>query len=469
LGVVREVSTSLGTIYDRYDNKDELIQRAGIIGFSKEYDGFTYFILTDLNGNKIKEANQYLNSKLVKTNYKKRELAFTALKLLYSFFDLNSLTDYETGLDENDLSKLLQFLEGGKRKGTNWNQEFETTRCNKTINNYLGVYRDYYKRIFKAKDSLIYNTRVIGTFRGNGTMLGHSVKKKIERYEKNKIVKPYKQVPKYIKPFQYDLILKEIEENYTIRDKVIVELMYKYGLRLGEVLGLTFEDIVEGPCNNHRLLIRNRLQDKPWQHAKGLHTINSSLDYREGIYTDEGPGLGYHLVLIDDEMLELLQEYVDESRDEFLLNKYEIKQRNLAEKAKADKVTNLGIQGIEGADVIENQYIFLSHQHYTPLTAAGWNYTLRKIFNAIGITIDKRKRKNNLSHRFRHGFAMIRAHQMGYTQEKLATILRHSGTLTVLQYYNPDEEDLALLLRKQRGLANQGGYPFEERRKIRKK
>lgn len=34
-----------------------------------------------------------------------------------------------------------------------------------------------------------------------------------------------------------------IEDKYTLREKIIVKLMYEYGLRIGEVLGLTLEDI----------------------------------------------------------------------------------------------------------------------------------------------------------------------------------------------------------------------------------
>lgn len=456
MGVIKEVSTSLGTIYDRYDNNGEVIQRAGTIGFSKNKEGFTYFILTDLRGNKIKEANLYLNNELRESKYKKRELAFTALKLLYSFLDLNRITSYKYGLDEVIVSKLLQFLQGGNYKGFNWNQEFNTTRSNKTVNNYLGVYREYFTIIFNVENSAIHKTQIIGNLRGNGTMLGHSVKERVESYKANNSVKPNVKVPKYIKPLQYELILKEIEENYALRDRVIVELMYRFGLRIGEVLGLTLEDIVEGSGNTSGLFIRNRLQDKPWQRGKGLHTPNSFLGYRADDY--KGEGKGYHFILIDDQMLELLQEYIDESRDEFFLNKYEIKRKNLAEKGRADKLTDLEM---EGADVVENQYVFLSHQHYTPLTAAGWNCTLREVFNKVGIKVDNEKKKNSLSHRFRHGFAMVRAHQMNYTHIKLAAALRHKSITTVMKYYNPDEKDKAELLSAQRERANKGGYSFE--------
>ncbi|NUJ06938.1 site-specific integrase [Bacillus paranthracis] len=461
MGVIKEIPTYLGTTYDRFDNEGNLIQRAGTIGFSKEYKGRVYFVLTDLEGNKIKDANRYLNKYLLGESYKKRELAFTALKLLYSFFDLHRITSYREGLNNREIKQLVQFLEGGKYKGNNWTQEFTTKRRNNTINYYLGVYRDYYNRIFKVKDSEIHEKIIIGRYKGNGTMLGHTVKGKTEAYKNNKKMRKDFKAPKYIKLNQYEDIIEEINKNYTIRDKVIVELMYKYGLRLGEVLGLTLEDVIEGPLDTHYVFIRNRLQDKPWQHAKGLHIINDSLDYFKEVYSTEG--IGYHLIIIDNEMLEMIEEYIDESRDELYLNQFEAKRKNLETKATADKLTVLNIEGIEGADVEENQYVFLSHQHYKPLTAAGWNYTLRKIFNTVGIKVDKEKKKNNLSHRFRHGFAMQKAHVLGQTQEQLASALRHSGTFTVMQYYNPDEEDLAALLQEQRGVMREEGYYFEKK------
>ncbi|KMN44977.1 hypothetical protein [Bacillus sp. LK2] len=53
MGVIREKQTLLGTVYERYDSNNELIQRFGAIGYIKKSTErkMTYFIVTDINGN----------------------------------------------------------------------------------------------------------------------------------------------------------------------------------------------------------------------------------------------------------------------------------------------------------------------------------------------------------------------------------------------------------------------------------
>jgi hypothetical protein len=52
MGVIREKQISLGTVYERYDSNNELIQRFGAIGFIRESieRKMTYFIITDIMG-----------------------------------------------------------------------------------------------------------------------------------------------------------------------------------------------------------------------------------------------------------------------------------------------------------------------------------------------------------------------------------------------------------------------------------
>lgn len=78
MGVIKDRQTSLGTVYERYDSKNELIQKFGIIGFIKlsTVRRKTYFIITDLKGNLIEDANIYLNEKIGDDKYKKEKLLF---------------------------------------------------------------------------------------------------------------------------------------------------------------------------------------------------------------------------------------------------------------------------------------------------------------------------------------------------------------------------------------------------------
>ncbi|MCY9692204.1 tyrosine-type recombinase/integrase [Paenibacillus alginolyticus] len=454
MGVIREEDTVLGTLYSRYDNKGELILTTGVIGFQRERNGFIYFIITDLNGKRISAANKYLNSILKNSAYKKRENAYTALKLFFSCMSLNNIHTYSKGLDQSQSNLLIGFLEGGNQLGNAWDIEFKTMRSNNTINNYLTVYRDFYKRIWNITDTALHDSKVIAYHSGGG-MLGHANKKAETTFASNRRSLKRTTPPKYIKPQQYEYIICLINKKYTLREKVIIKLMYEYGLRIGEVLGLTIEDF-EGSNQQgmYRLYIRNRLSDKPWQSAKSVMKIITSSYYQKREYQEEGNGFGFQKVIIDSEMMNLINEYLDETRDEFLLNASPIKRKNLEVKCVADKVTGQ-------REIIQNQYLFLNKQHYTPLTQPGWNSVLHKIFKEINIAVDKVSKESNLSHRFRHGFAMSRVRE-GYSHEKLANELRHSGIGSVMIYYNPDEDDQIELKEKHKEHMNLGGIGFNE-------
>ena len=69
----------------------------------------------------------------------------------------------------------------------------------------------------------------------------------------------------------------------------IIRLMYQSGLRIGEVLELTFEDIVEDN-NNYKVIIRNRFTDRTFQKAKFLMTITDRNQYRSRDYNLEWYG-----------------------------------------------------------------------------------------------------------------------------------------------------------------------------------
>lgn len=454
MGVIREEETVLGTLYSRYDNKGDHILTTGVIGFQRERSGFIYFIITDLNGNRISEANKYLNAILRNSAFKKRENAFTALKLFYSCMLLNNIYTYKNSLDQAESNLLIGFLEGGSQLGNAWDIEFKSMRSNNTINNYLTVYRDFYKRVWNINDTALHDSKVIAYHSGGG-MLGHANKKAETTFTANRRSLKRTTPPKYIKAQQFEDIIQLIDKKYTLREKVIIKLMYEYGLRIGEVLGLTLEDFEEANKQGmFRLFIRNRFTDKPWQSAKSVMKIITKSSYQKSEYQEEGNGNGFQKVIIDVEIMALINEYLDETRDEFLLNSSKIKRKNLETKCVADKVSNR-------SEIIQNQYIFINKQHFTPLTQPGWNFVLHKIFEEVNIAVDKVSKESNLSHRFRHGFAMNKVRE-GSSHEKLAKELRHSGIGSVMVYYNPDEEDQIKLKEKHNEHMNIGGISFNE-------
>ncbi|MGG0739572.1 tyrosine-type recombinase/integrase [Niallia taxi] len=441
MGTIKERQTLLGTVYERYNSNNEIIQRFGAIGFIRKSTDrkMTYFILTDINGNLIDDANKYLNKEICDAKYKKREAAFSALKVFFSFLELAHINK-PIDLTNDDIKDLRLFLEGGKKDGQIWSLDFQVRRDNQTFNHYLNVYRDFLLKMYGYSNTILFDTIKTGISYGKG-FWAHAKKETHKRHTSNKIVAgPRKSVPRYIRPYEHERIMDIVEKKYSLREKVIINLMYEYGLRLGEVLGLTFEDTE--PTNNkdhYRLIIRNRVSDNPTQRAKGVMAPRTVDDYKNRSYNTEG--IGYHIVYIDGEMVELIQEYIDESRDDILLSRSPKKRENLYSKAAADRVGTIPLLNNE------NQYIFLNHQHYTPLSQAGWNYVLRKIFLEAAILMDKNKKESNLSHRFRHAFSMKLVKQ-GVKVYELQKALRHRSQESCNAYYNPDDEDKVELLIK---------------------
>lgn len=425
MSIIRDKQSALGTIYIRYNRTGEIIQKEGVVGFIKESTKtkHTYFILVDIRGRLIHEANYYLNKLLEKASYKNRERAFNALKVFYSYVFLFNMKDYKTDFTVENLNSLISFLEGGYREGVSMTLDLKTARGKETINSYVGVYSNFYEDNFRQKNNIFRKASTNNRYSSPATQ-----KRKFSSFATGTTL----QAPKYIKEDQFKMIMDFVDEHYGLREKIIINLMYHYGLRIGEVLGLTFEDIE--PLDNQRskIIIRNRVSDAPFQKAKGVLTPNTKEDYKKPIFTEYG--VGFQVVIIDNDLAEQIEEYLDETRDPRLLSASNLKSENLKIKAIADRIGSIPLLNNI------NQYIFLSNQHYTPLTQQGWNYTLKKIFEGVAIPIDNVVKSINLNHRFRHSFAM-KLVKKGVDILQLKEAMRHKSIESCKAYYNPDEED----------------------------
>ena len=204
--------------------------------------------------------------------------------------------------------------------------------------------------------------------------------------------------------------------------------MYGYGLRLGECLGLTMEDITETHVNGKLvpvLLIRNRMSDAKYQYAKNLLHVSNKNQYRSRDYQ-----LSRWKIIITYELYEELIGYI-ESAHSSAMEKYP----DNYEKGAADIVSVL--------DAPEsNHYVFLN-RYGRVLNDQTWNAHLKNYFSEAGIPIDHDVREKNLSHRFRHGFAMFHARfsEHPVAALELSRMMRHKNILSTMVYYNPTFED----------------------------
>ena len=68
------------------------------------------------------------------------------------------------------------------------------------------------------------------------------------------------------------------------------------------------------------------------------------------------------------------------------------------------------------------------------------------MFEYFHIPIDSMKRRNNLLHRFRHGYIMHLLYVVGWPAETVIKYSRHTSTASLEPYNNPTDEQLGALL-----------------------
>lgn len=415
---IKDIKMKHGTLYERiFENGEINKKRVGALGFIRESSQkkITYFMVMNQKGELNEDINYFLNVVLKNAGYKTREKAYNALKLLYSYcllFDIEVID-----LTSEDVDRLIQFLYGGKIDGKFLCFDISVTRHTNTIQNYLNIYDQYYE---------YYSNKEYSPFRISSCFATSNYIRFSDRSQQ------FKQMnnTKYITKIQFEKIINIIRNEYSIREYIIVNLMYYYGLRIGEVLGITLEDL-KFDNNQFKIIIRNRLTDKPWQKSKGLLTPTSKEDYTRNSFNEIDSG--FQVIYVTENTYKMFDEYIEDSRTTSQLMISQKRLQNLNERCTADKIDT-------ALNIIENQYIFLSKNLYKPLTNAGWNVVLREIFLKAKISVDQNKKKLNLNHRFRHAFAMNLVEE-NVSPNQLARRMRHKSVSSSYKYYNPDEKD----------------------------
>ncbi|MDQ0215544.1 integrase/recombinase XerD [Oikeobacillus pervagus] len=384
------------------------------------YEGTEYVFLYDIKMNPIPEVFDYLNFELEGASPNHRYTALNALKFLYSFLELYDLK--LDSLSKNDILNLFSFLEGISRKGTLYQLELCTLRSPSTINTYNAIYRNFFLYLGYDNSPILKkstNYKLIYNDETDSPMKIYKYDVSLEDY------KPEISTPMYIRVDEFKKILEVIRNEYTLKEECIVRLMFENGLRLGEVLGITNEDIVVNDRGNF-LYLRNRCSDSSDQLAKGRMIPKNKKEYQMKKYKTKD--IGYQVVNLSDVLLDKINDYVNE----YHLNDSVKFQKNYLEYTYADSVED------ENTD---NFYIFINSIG-KPLSQNLWGKTLRKIFKKAGLNVDKEQRENNLSHRFRHGYAMFMVQYKNVDALTLKNLLRHNNINSVKHYYRPTDEEV---------------------------
>lgn len=404
-----------------------------------ERNGRNYYLNYDSNMYVRSDAFSFINNVLLNKSENTQIKAHVALRFLFAFEELIS-KPLENFLPE-DIVSLKYFLHGYSPDGQIYTLHLSTIRSNDTVNGYLSVYRSYlqYKNIddhplfhTSGKLSRITKASLDSTFKTASYRLNDKTPKKVV------------EVPKYITVDEFVKILEYTRQSNNLMAEIIIRLMFQCGLRIGEVLGLTADDLVMESVENlpHRnayeyndnyvpiAYIRNRVSDAKDQNAKSCMKVISKKQYQSNEY--HLYNYGYQFVVVPPDLFELINTYIEDVHSK--ARESELTNKRYYEKTIADRVRS--------ADKYEddNYYIFINSIG-TPLSASTWNGILRDIFSKVGIVTDTNKRKSNLNHRFRHGFAMFNIQYCKASPIKVADLLRHNGLGSVMCYFNPTISD----------------------------
>ena len=90
----------------------------------------------------------------------------------------------------------------------------------------------------------------------------------------------------------------------------------------------------------------------------------------------------------------------------------------------------------------DNYYIFLNSLGKV-ISEQSWNNYIRDVFKSVDIPIDIESKKTNLSHRFRHGYAMFEVQHKKTNILESQKLMRHASISSTMVYFNPTESDEA--------------------------
>lgn len=419
-----DTSYTIQTVMDGQVKNEYMLKCKSTI-FEKE--GTKYYLLFDKYYNLVRPAFKYINIYMSNLNKAEqtKEKTLVALKLLYSFISIFSI-DLRT-MTHDEVAQMMAFFLGASKIGERYSLSLLSPRSISSVNDYLSIIRGYIKYLDYEDHPLLNKA-------GKKTLLYISGGIEKEKYEYQ--LRDYKhvEIPKHIKLDQYKRMLHAVAEKNDLRMKCIIKLMYESGLRSGEVLGLTFEDIkqLDDPETGEDvfvLILRNRKTDKNWQSAKFLMKPRTDDDYKLSGYDKRK--YGYDKTYISRSTYELLIEYIDSAHSE-AMDKYE-------ERWKKYTVTDSVDPDFEEE---QNFYVFINSLG-KPLSKKTLDNEMKKLFIECGIPLSNDGgKRDGLCHRLRHGFAMYQITYNHVKIEQLKELMRHRSLESTQVYYTPETSDI---------------------------
>lgn len=429
-----EKQNSAGTCYEiqTYDSQNNLVD-AKLVNVNSyntvSDDGTNMIMLYDSKMQPIEDAIRFLNfGGMAGQSQNYIFLAVSSLKFLYAYLDIYRI--HLPAMTKKEATGFIDFLKGVCREGLLYSTELTTRRSNETVSSYIKVARKYVEYLGYDEHILLTKSKSFKTI----LMPESDGAKTIQPYDiAVKTPKRTDYIPAYVNIEEYKAILKATEDTATpLRDRIICRLLFEHGLRIGEVFGLTLEDVKPKETRDfqaqYRLELRNRHSDTKEQNAKSAMKVTSADTYKDPDYTRNG--IGYQTIIIGENLAMDLLEYINTAHDSDD-NKY---------MERRDKFATADSVPFGNPEIRHNCYVFLNTLG-RPLSENLWNKNLRVIFQKAGLTVDKGVRKKNLSHRLRHGYAMYLSNVLHLPDFDVKTLLRHKNLSSTAIYHNPTPED----------------------------
>ncbi len=268
------------------------------------------------------------------------------LKLLYVFMEQRKIT-----LDGINLEELANFVGWLRNPTENLNvidlQQKEAKREESTVNAILNAvvsFLDYLSRSGEYKTINIFKEARGRNFKG---FLHHISKGKL--YKKNILKLRVKK--KKIRILEYSEVKTITNACRTLRDKLIIMLMYEGGLRIGEVLSLRLEDIVTWD-NQINITPREESINGAYIKLRKERVIHVSKELM-ALYTDY-----------------LVHEYCEELNHDYVF--ITLKEPHFGQPLKYQSVLDL-IRRLNKRTSISFTPHMLRHTHATELIRNGWD------------------------------------------------------------------------------------------------
>ncbi len=411
--ILKETAASSGLSYALFFDDGKLLREISITGCSVEVENRRVRLIYNTRFEPIEPMCRFLLKKYEDAPENTIKQAMSALKVLAAYEEATSRAFEQ--FDDGQAQSFLLFLRGAHKRGLILSYDLKTTRSENTIGAYLKVYRGYARFLGLTSSPFLANFK---RFDGSSNY-------RISASDADSL-----ETPPFITVEEFCDVLNIIDASFGLEEKCIVRLMFEHGLRIGEVLGLTIEDI-EATKNRHGIMkyylyIRDRLSDTDDRHAKTVMKVHFENDYKRPGYNKRN--IGYQRVGISESLYHSIIEYI-ETEHGHASGKYALRRDATA---RADSV-----KGEE-----DNYYLFLNGLG-RPLKDDTWNAWLRSIFIEAGISIDEKVRRNGLNHRFRHGYAMVLRHIMKLDDYAVMVLMRHKSLLSTQSYDNPTSDQIA--------------------------